>query len=65
MAVDVTEVQKALKGVDYPASRADLVEHARGNNAPDEVISALENADQEEFEGPSGVMAAVQEDLGG
>ena len=64
MALDVTEVQKALKGVDYPASREDLVEHARGNHAPDEVISALENADQEEFEGPSGVMAAVQEDLG-
>jgi hypothetical protein len=29
--LDVTEVQKALKGLDYPASRDDLVEHARSN----------------------------------
>lgn len=64
MGLDVTEVQKALKGVDYPASREELVDHARGNDASEEVISALENADQERFEGPSGVMAAVSEDLG-
>ena len=64
MGLDVTEVQKALKGVDYPASRDELVEHARSNGAGQNVISALENADQDRFEGPSGVMAAVKEDLG-
>ena len=31
MAFQITEVQKALKGVDYPASKEELASHAERN----------------------------------
>lgn len=58
MRTSPTEVQKALKGADYPASRDDLIEVARENDAPDDVIDELEeNLDEEEYESPAAVMA--------
>ena len=36
------ELQKYLGGVDYPASKDDLVRVARSNGAPDDVAGALE-----------------------
>jgi hypothetical protein len=36
------DLQSYLKGVDYPAKRRDLIDHARKNNAPENVIAALE-----------------------
>jgi hypothetical protein len=36
------DLQSYLKGVDYPAERRDLIDHARKNNAPENVIAALE-----------------------
>jgi len=53
------ELQKHLGGVDYPASRATLIETARSNGAPDEIISALENADRDDFESPAQVTQSV------
>jgi hypothetical protein len=53
-----TEVQKALKGADYPASREELIELARENEAPDEVVDELEdNLEDDEYENPAAVMA--------
>lgn len=49
------DVQKYLSGVDYPADRAALVEHARGQDAPDDVVELLEGIEDREYEGPSGV----------
>jgi Protein of unknown function (DUF2795) len=65
MAVQVTEVQKALKGVDYPADQKELVEHAKRNGADQEVLDVLENMDKETFDGPNAVMKALRGDLGG
>ncbi|TDN92021.1 DUF2795 domain-containing protein [Microbacterium sp. BK668] len=53
------DLQKHLAGVDYPASRATLVEAARRNGAPDDIVSALENAGRDDFETPAEVSAAV------
>lgn len=53
------ELQKYLGGVDYPATKDDLVSAARDNGAPDDVVSALENAGQDSFEGPTEVSSAV------
>ncbi len=36
------DLQSYLKGVDYPVERRDLIDHARKNNAPENVIAALE-----------------------
>ncbi len=65
MGFQVTEVQKALKGADYPASRDDLVELARGNGADDDLVTALSGMDKSSFDGPSAVMEAMKGDLGG
>ena len=45
MAFQITEVQKALKGVDYPASKAQLADHAAGNGADRELVDALRGMD--------------------
>jgi hypothetical protein len=65
MAVQPTDVQKALKGADYPASRDDLVSLAERNGADADVVDALRNADADEFESPADVMKAVSGSLGG
>jgi len=56
------ELQKYLSGVDYPASRDELVRTASDQGAPDDVIEALEQADQDEFDGPTAVSSAVSGD---
>ena len=45
----VTEVQKSLKGFDYPGSADDLAEHARGNGADEELVNALRGLDKDAF----------------
>ncbi len=58
MAFNPIEAQKYLKGVDYPARKQDLIEHARSNGAPEEMLRDLESAGQDEFDGPSAVQQA-------
>ena len=53
------ELQKYLGGVDYPASKDDLVQVARDNGAPDDVVSALESADADSFDTPAEVSRAL------
>ena len=53
------EVQKHLKGMDYPASKEAVVERARENGADDALIQAIENIDWKEFRGPDDVMEAL------
>lgn len=53
------ELQKYLGGVDYPASREDLVSRARDNGAPDTLVSALESAGEDTFDSPAAVSRAV------
>lgn len=60
MTASVTEVQKALSGADYPASREDLIELAERNGADEEVVEALRDAEDDEFDGPDQVMAALK-----
>jgi Protein of unknown function (DUF2795) len=65
MAPSVTDVQKALKGADYPASREELVELAERNSADEEVVEALREAGEDSFDGPDQVMAALKGQVGG
>jgi hypothetical protein len=55
------DIQRHLKGVDYPADRSELVETARSEDAPPEVVEALASLpEDEEFEGPDQVMEAIE-----
>jgi hypothetical protein len=64
MALHVTEVQKALKGADYPASRDDLVSLAESNDAGGEVVEALRGMDDGSFDSPADVMKGLGGALG-
>jgi hypothetical protein len=59
----VTEVQKALKGADYPADGTQLSELAKRNGADDELVRALSGL--REVDGPNGVMKELKASLGG
>ncbi|MHA7281867.1 DUF2795 domain-containing protein [Arthrobacter sp. TMS2-4] len=49
------DIQKALGGVDYPASKADLVKHAKDKGADGTVLETLENLPDREFDSPTDV----------
>ena len=53
------EVQKALGGVSYPATRDSLVEHARGKQAGEDILDALRGIPDREYDGPNEVGKAV------
>jgi hypothetical protein len=65
MAPQITDVQKALKGADYPATRDELVQLAQRNGADQEVVQALQQADADRFDGPDRVMAALKGEVSG
>ncbi|MEW9548514.1 DUF2795 domain-containing protein [Nonomuraea sp. NPDC050783] len=53
------QLQKHLSGVDYPASKDDLVRTAREHGADDDIIKALEGMPDREYDGPNAVSQAV------
>jgi Protein of unknown function (DUF2795) len=62
MQTSPTDVQKAIKGADYPASREDLIDLAQDNDAPEEVIEELEDGLQrDEYDSPAQVMADLSD----
>jgi hypothetical protein len=64
MGFQVTEVQKALKGVRYPAGRDDLVARAEDNGASDDLLEALRSFGGKSYESPTAVMKAMSGALG-
>ena len=63
MADKVTpiEVQKHLKGIDYPASKEDIIDYAEQQGAGEEIISLLEKIPDEEYETPAELSKALGE----
>ena len=59
----VTEVQKALKGADYPMDGSQLAELAESNGAEAELVEALRGLRR--VDGPNAVMAELKGSLGG
>lgn len=55
--VSPSDIQKALEGMEHPATKQQILEHAEGGD-PD-VPAALQKIDDREYEGPGGVSAAV------
>jgi hypothetical protein len=63
MAFQVTEVQRVLKGADYPMDGKALSALAKKNGAGDDLVTALKGLG--EVDGPSGVMKQLKGELGG
>lgn len=53
------KVQKFLGGVSYPATKEQLIEHARGKKADNDVLEALADLPEREYDGPNEVSQAV------
>ncbi len=54
-------IQKFLKGAEYPADRDDLLSVAEGNEAPEDLIEALESLEEATFDGPDEVVEALED----
>jgi hypothetical protein len=64
MGFQVNEVQRSLKGADYPMTGRDLAELAKRNGADQELVDALAEI-KHKVDGPNGVMKELKGDLGG
>lgn len=62
--MDPIKLQKALKGVSYPADKGALLQAARGNGADADVVSELESLGDGDYESPAKVNAAVRQATG-
>lgn len=63
MAFQVTEVQRFLKGADYPMDGKALAELAKKNGAGDDLVEALRGIGK--VDGPNAVMKELKDHLGG
>ena len=61
MAINPIQVEKFLKGVDYPASKDDLVKQAEQNGADQEIRSTLQQLKESSFGSPAAVSKAIGE----
>ncbi|MGW7100094.1 DUF2795 domain-containing protein [Streptomyces sp. NPDC054838] len=57
--VSPIDVQKALKGAQYPASADDLASLAKSNGAEDTVVEKLQSSGTKRYDGPDDVQKAV------
>ena len=53
------QIQKFLGGIDYPASKDTLVSRAKESGADSNVLDALQNIPDKEYDGPTDVSSAV------
>lgn len=59
MSPNPIQVQKFLGGIDYPASKDDILRSAQDSGADDEVLDALRGIPDREYDGPTAVSEAV------
>ncbi|MCX2967557.1 DUF2795 domain-containing protein [Streptomyces sp. TRM70308] len=53
------DLQKALKGVEYPSSRDELVKKAKDNGADKGLVDQISQLKENSFDGPDKVQKAV------
>jgi hypothetical protein len=59
VATNPIDIQRYLRGIEYPATKDDVISMAEDNDAPDEVIEELQSVTEEQFDGPEEVMEAL------
>ena len=57
--VSPIDIQKALSGMDYPAKKDDVVKHAESQGGSEEVLEALKDIGDQEYDTPAAVSKAV------
>jgi Protein of unknown function (DUF2795) len=56
---DFIKVHRFLGGIRYPATKQQLMDQARGNEADDEALSALSGMPEREYSSPDEVSRAI------
>ncbi|HEV7897196.1 MAG TPA: DUF2795 domain-containing protein [Planosporangium sp.] len=59
MTVNPIQLQKLLKGIDYPADKNTLLRRARENGADDNAMRTLQELPRDRFNSPNDVSEAV------
>jgi Protein of unknown function (DUF2795) len=55
------QIQKFLGGVDYPATKDALLKRAKDSGADNNVLDALQNIADKEYDSPTAVSSAVSD----
>jgi hypothetical protein len=58
--LDAATLQQLLPGVRFPAEKDQVVANAERNDAPQELVEKIRNADTQRFNSPDEVLQAVQ-----
>ncbi len=56
---NLAHVEKFLKDLDYPAMKNEVIECARGNDAPEDVIQMLEQIPEQEYGSPTEISREI------
>ena len=57
--VNPIQIEKFLKGIDYPAKKADLIKRAEQNGADEQVRATLQQLPDQQFDSPADVSKVV------
>jgi hypothetical protein len=58
MAVSAADLEHAIKGVNFPASKDELIKQANSNNADSSVVSVVKDLPDEKYSSPIDVSKA-------
>ncbi|GGK99150.1 hypothetical protein JOE58_002879 [Curtobacterium luteum] len=58
---DPIEIQKYLSGIDYPASKDDIVATAEREGATGDALDALKDIPDGEYDAPTAVSSAISD----
>ncbi|MFH1030482.1 MAG: DUF2795 domain-containing protein [bacterium] len=61
MALSPVQTQKFLSDMDYPASKGEIINHAREKGADEEVMATLEALPEKEYASAAEVSKALSE----
>lgn len=59
--VNPIEVEKSLKGIDFPAKKQDLLKHAQQKGAEQDVLETIKDLPEKEFHTAADVTKAIGE----
>ena len=59
--VNPIQAQKFLGGMNYPAGKDEIVQHAEGQGADDDILSVLRQIPDRQYDGPNAVSHEISE----
>ena len=59
--VNPIQAQKFLGGINYPAGKDEIVQHAEGQGADEDILSVLRQIPDRQYDGPNAVSHEISE----